>query len=494
MTSEVQKSIEVLSERYKGRLRISNCYDYDKNGEKIPFLEFAGACCPICGRSHYCMINAKGTRVICTKIPNDSKKRLNGWVYEINGEKPISFNSKLAVKQQPKTNPQASAKRSYLLYRIVLSMRPLTDDHRQDLLRRGLSQEVIDSYAGHPGFGSYFTDKTYGKNHHPHDMQLGFAPSKDGKVAFKSRWDFILKKLGLPTELWKGVPGFYLKECRYKNRTVDVTGEAPYFGNKAEGMLVPYYNELNQIVGFQIRVDHVSTQVKVLRYPDKKYYVFIDANGDTNEYAVRVTGPGYYDENGTVIAQGEFKDGEEINVNFVQGLQRLTFEVKKGGKYFWVSSANQKEGASWSTPVQVAYHRNIAKRKASDPVLIDYVKKPKSVWLTEGGLKAIIAADNLPKNFSDEQLDKYGRDVIAVAGVSSYRKFFDKLEALNVQSVTTAYDMDYKENPQVKANYDSLIAELRKRNYHIIRAEWSKEKGLDDALVGKAKFKFVELN
>ena len=127
-------------------------------------------------------------------------------------------------------------------------------------------------------------------------------------------------------------------------------------------------------------------------------------------------------------------------------------------------------------------------------MLIDYVKKPKSVWLTEGGLKAIIAADNLPKNFSDEQLDKYGRDVIAVAGVSSYRKFFDKLEALNVQSVTTAYDMDYKENPQVKANYDSLIAELRKRNYHIIRAEWSKEKGLDDALVGKAKFKFVELN
>ena len=171
MTSEVQKSIEVLSERYKGRLRISNCYDYDKNGEKIPFLEFAGACCPICGRSHYCMINAKGTRVICTKIPNDSKKRLNGWVYEINGEKPISFNSKLAVKQQPKTNPQASAKRSDLLYRIVLSMRPLTDDHRQDLLRRGLSQEVIDSYAGHPGFGSYFTDKTYGKNHHPPDMQ-----------------------------------------------------------------------------------------------------------------------------------------------------------------------------------------------------------------------------------------------------------------------------------------------------------------------------------
>ena len=156
------------------------------------------------------MINAKGTRVICTKIPNDSKKRLNGWVYEINGEKPISFNSKLAVKQQPKTNPQASAKRSDLLYRIVLSMRPLTDDHRQDLLRRGLSQEVIDSYAGHPGFGSYFTDKTYGKNHHPHDMQLGFAPSKDGKVAFKSRWDFILKKLGLPTELWKGVPVFYL--------------------------------------------------------------------------------------------------------------------------------------------------------------------------------------------------------------------------------------------------------------------------------------------
>ncbi|MDC2829094.1 DUF3854 domain-containing protein [Limosilactobacillus mucosae] len=498
MVSEVEKSIKVLSERYRGRLRLSNCYDYDNQGNKIPFLEFAGACCPICGRDHYCMINAKGTRVICTKVPNDGKRRLNGWVYEINGEKPIAFNEKVAAKQRPKTNQQAPAQTIDMLYRIVLSMRPLSAKHRQDLLDRGLSAERIDNYAGHPGFGSFLTDSTYWKKKQYHDMQLGFNKAENDEVVFKSRWNYLFQHLNLAEDSWKGVPGFYLKESQIRTynkqgEKVVSKGAAPYFGNKTEGLMVPYYNEKNQMVGFQVRVDHIGTQVKVLRYPDKKYWVEIEADGDTNEYTVRVSGPGFDPEEGTVIEQGHFNDGEEITVNFEMGLQKVTFEIKKGGKYFWISSANKKEGASWTTPVQVAYNPKITQLEADDPVLKRYIEKPKAVWLTEGGLKALVAADNLAKNFSEEELNVYGRDVLAVAGVSSYRKFFDKLKALHVSSVTTAYDMDFKNNPQVKENYKSLIRELLKQGYKVRIAYWSKEKGLDDALVNKSEFRFKDI-
>ena len=144
-------------------------------------------------------------------------------------------------------------------------------------------------------------------------------------------------------------------------------------------------------------------------------------------------------------------------------------------------------------PIQVAYNPTVAKldpNNAQDhQKLTEYIAKPKSVWVTEGALKGYITAANLSKAFSEKELDEYGRDVLAVAGVNSYQKFLPMLKKLNVQAVTIAYDMDMLQNDQVAQNYSDLINMLNNNGFQVYISTWDPKqaKGIDDALVGGVK-------
>ena len=90
----------------------------------------------------------------------------------------------------------------------------------------------------------------------------------------------------------------------------------------------------------------------------------------------------------------------------------------------------------------------------------------------------------MPEVLSESDLDKYGRDVIGIAGVNSYNKALPMLEKLNAKRVTVAYDMDLLSNDQVSDNCTKLINLLRKKGYEVEVAFWEpdKAKGIDDAL------------
>ena len=69
------------------------------------------------------------------------------------------------------------------------------------------------------------------------------------------------------------------------------------------------------------------------------------------------------------------------------------------------------------------------------------------------------------------------------------------LKKLHVTSVTTAYDMDFQTNEQVKKNYRKLIDMLSENGFKIRLANWdlSQAKGIDEALVQGIDIDFREI-
>lgn len=490
---------ETLVQKFGGNLRETNMQDTDYKDKKVYWLEFNGASCPICGHSNWCMVNVTGTKVICQRVANDHKlPNLGGYLYKLDDSYRVNFDEKnYRVANTFKKAPDSILD---LLYRSVLLAYPLLDKHRTALHNRGLDDEMLNLHKDR-GFGSFYTTR---KEANLDDsvaplfsqMQLGKA---NGEYTINNIWQNVLDNLQKQTndskynkDLWQGVPGFSMKSFSIPNSTQVFSG--PVFKAPVGGLLVPYYNILNELVGFQSRVDNVSLWAKVTKpLPGANIQVMIDSK--TREYTVTIIGRKH--TAGVKIASG-IASSNIVDLSY--GGVPYQFEVVEGGKYFWVSSSKDEGGATGKMPIQVAYNPFIAKLDPTHPddrkKIKDYIAKPKSVWLTEGGLKGFIASAYLAKTFSDTKLDEVGRDVLAVAGVNSYRHFLPILKKLNVTTVTTAYDMDFQSNEQVKANYKNLISMLRENGFKVRIANWDgdKAKGIDDALVQKLEINFAEVN
>lgn len=500
----MDKQLAALNQKFPGGLIKTSFKDTDYPNGNVHWLQFNGAHCPICGKTDWCCVNVTGTKVICMRVQKPGAKQVaGGYLYELHDGQKVAFDPS---KVKPSTTiPYANSNIMDTLYRLVLLGCPLTEEHRANLKKRGLTDEQIQLHASR-GFGSYYASYNGRKTHHVHGMpNAKFAPTTGNQGTLKSRWEEVLTKLDLPKDAWKGVPGFYLKQARFENDLHYKVKDAgqfvvkagsyayPAFESKAEGMLVPYYNQYNQLVGFQIRVDHTKVWAKVLEQPSKTT-TFVEFKPGTNHYVVKVQLK--HDLEATKVAEGDLKD-DKAPVTIRYGIaksKKIVFEPHVGGKYFWVSSARKTEGAEGSTPIQVSYQSKIAKLNPTDPELVSYIDQPKSVWLTEGGLKAIVATNNLTNSLTSEQLDKYGRDFLAVAGVSSYRKFIPMLEKLHVRHVTVAFDMDFMNKSQVSESMVKLVNLLQEKGYAVTIAFWRQGKGIDDALVNGAEIRFKDIN
>lgn len=482
--------------------------DYPKE-DNVRFLRFAGGRCPICGSDHWCQINATGTKVVCQreKIENQvvngfkykfTIKSIDGYVYElVDSKQAVKFDGKL-FQRQP-TFPLASASHLDVMNRLVLAAYPLTKDHRANLLKRGLTDEDINLH-GDRGFGSFYLKNENGK---PYFVQAKAVPNENGEAIYISRWKKVLKKFGLPADAWHGVPGFSTQVLKLDGKVLAKfpifasSNLVDYNGNPKkhipEGMLVPYYDEYNRLVGFQIRIDNPKKYAlieKPLKRNKGRLKVFINKD---DSYTVKLVFSGWKEDK--VIAKGNLNGAKRVNLSYGVGTMKedYSFKVEKQAKYFWISSRDSLDGANndGKLPIQVAYNPEIAKlnpfNKKQRQEIKSYISKPKAIWVTEGGLKGYITAAKLSKTFSKEELDKYGRDVLAVAGVNSYRKFLPMLDKLNVNTVTIAYDMDMLENDQVADNYSKLINLLQENHYKVQLAVWNPQqaKGIDDALVAK---------
>lgn len=134
---------------------------------------------------------------------------------------------------------------------------------------------------------------------------------------------------------------------------------------------------------------------------------------------------------------------------------------EKGRKYIFLSSAWLENGASPGARLHMAVPAKITSS---------------AVWITEGPLKANIAASRL------------GAKVLAVPGVSNWGEILK----LNLpQKAVLAYDTDY-DNFQVKYHARKLANALIRRGVDLRVALWQGYKGIDDALVGGVKIQLLQ--
>lgn len=157
----------------------------------------------------------------------------------------------------------------------------------------------------------------------------------------------------------------------------------------------------------------------------------------------------------------------------IQGFQiRRDKDAKP--KYVWLSSSTDSwkpvGGSSPGAPLHVAY---------PGPYYIGCQKEePARVWITEGPLKADIAAISL-QNI-----------VLAVPGVSNWGSVIPFLQThyldRSLVKVLIAFDMDRDENPAVQNHLYDLMERLLKIGFRTFNAKWDyTKKGIDDLCLTK---------
>jgi len=154
----------------------------------------------------------------------------------------------------------------------------------------------------------------------------------------------------------------------------------------------------------------------------------------------------------------------------IQGLQirRDELHSPKDPRYIWLSSKGYAFGTSSGAPCHVQNPERIA---ATGRAVI-----------TEGSLKAFVAA---------QYLSPEAGGLLALAGVATFRDDFGsvlKQAFPTLQHIAIAFDRDWKEKREVKAQLYRLLCVLKRAGFESITIQtWDRpEKGLDDLLVAEA--------
>jgi len=146
------------------------------------------------------------------------------------------------------------------------------------------------------------------------------------------------------------------------------------------------------------------------------------------------------------------------------------FQIRHDGlltdrKYSWLSSAGRPGGAGSGAPCHVARPLGTV--------------TDRRLWITEGPLKADLAADHLDAV------------VIAVPGVGAWRRGLQMASEMRPERgvLVVAYDMDAEQNKHVRLHRDDLIRGASRKGWSVHLAEWDGiiAKGIDDALTCGAK-------
>ena len=144
----------------------------------------------------------------------------------------------------------------------------------------------------------------------------------------------------------------------------------------------------------------------------------------------------------------------------IRGFQIRRDRSQDGGKYYWFSSGSRCSSLS---PIHFSIHG----------------KKTDELWITEGMLKADVAALKLQKK------------VVGLAGINGWKGHESELkmiiDELSPKKVIIALDADNDENPMVKKAIFQLcnFYEGYSKSYEVLIAYWqiSEAKGIDDLLL-----------
>jgi hypothetical protein len=152
----------------------------------------------------------------------------------------------------------------------------------------------------------------------------------------------------------------------------------------------------------------------------------------------------------------------------IVALMRRRTRMRPGekGKYIWFASGEDRDG-------------NLREGGASSGAPCHYalphmMKDAEAVTLTEGALKAEIAANLLNQPVTGNAPSCFGADFAA-----NLKRDFPQL-----RTVFVAFDMDFKRNEHVKAALFRLVEHLEKARFDVRIRTWpDRWKGIDDYLL-----------
>lgn len=406
------------------------------------WFEYYREVCPVCGKSGGCMINEKGDTVVCirTESPIVFSQNFQSWVHRLEEKQSHDLEG---MQQSIKTNKKVPSNLLDFVYRSLMDCTTLKTEHHSHLMneKRKMQEEEI-SIRGYRSF-----------------------PQKPWEIVKE-----ITKKIGY--KRFSGIPGFFENQYGWT-----LAG--------SEGIMIPYRNEYNEIVGFQIRVDNPLNDVEINR-------------GMIEGLKARVKQPNIVQAfiEGEIVFEETMQLGqvEEVSVLSPSSGESMLGSVKlvKGQRYFWFSSGNKQNGtgAGDPSPVHVAVPTSQLENWKNGELL-----ECESVWLTEGALKADISAEHIANVYEPEELQTIGTTVLAVPGVNTWRTIMPVLEKIGVKHVNIAFDMDVMTNRHVEYYLKELAIELKNKGYSANLVIWNEQdgKGIDDVLINRRLPQFRKL-
>lgn len=185
--------------------------------------------CPRCGRKKWCSEKLDGSAVFCrhddTGIHKVDKTGADYWIFPSNGE---LYTQKNEIDPPPLYIKRASPEILDSVYVQLLLSLPLDDGHKEDLIKRGLSEKAIDQ--------NFYRTSKYS------DRDL---------ISVKLINIFGFEKL-------ESVPGF----IAIKDDTIF---------NAPSGILIPVRNIKSQIIAIKVRTDNESKDLRYYYLSSKKY-------------------------------------------------------------------------------------------------------------------------------------------------------------------------------------------------------------------------------
>jgi hypothetical protein len=264
-----------------------------------------------------------------------------------------------------------------------------------------------------------------------------------------------------------GYPGAYLATHTHGDKTRE------YWtlnrSKRGGGILIPIHNERNHIVGWQIRLDHVLNVIST----DTNYTDKFNCHLNHEEGIIKILWDG---EIISEIPEHSLAIGEKKAITIKANGQKITLgeiSIKKGQKYFWLASGNKPRGTEAGNPLPIHVAVPTAIRQQLKPGQLLTVKK---VYITEGPIKADIAAEKMNEVF------------IGIPGLSAWRQAMQTIENMECEHAVLAFDMDIARKEELRDQIKLFKEKLEEmpRIQQVDIALWSEEqhgKGIDDVLL-----------
>lgn len=390
--------------------------------------------CPICGHKGWCGINKELTIVHCMRVPSDQFRDTaigRQYIHYLDPDRVPKSKVEIEIVKLAEKKPDYHLNRVYRALMTELGLSGFHLDHLQN--DRKMSAEAIR-------LREYRT-----------------MPDRDRYRVAKR----VISRLNHQDDLL-GVPGFFVAEGTY----------GPYWTMAGEsGLMIPFRSIRNEILGWQIRVDHVPLELSLKGHIKGEILEEVtpdDSGRRRAKCSLKIQNKSLE----VILTEKEKKECFSKSGEFV-----FSVELKQAQRYWWWSSSSKPNGSSIGSPLP--YHLALPYpclkywEVGEDPSgLIDC----EEVWITEGPIKADIAADKMVKPF------------IAIPGAGAFQLALEPLIALGCRHVVLAYDADVVTTPEVQRSLEmcaQFFADETDMSLSLAMWDISQGKGIDDLLANE---------